>query len=74
MVADGPAPTGTLKKPRCPRSALALVPCRRARKIREELAPAALRCSEEQLQAKPAARSKGLELPAVDLALLDLAS
>jgi hypothetical protein len=40
---------------------------------RQQLALAALLQYEDQLQAKPAARSKGLELPAVDLALLDLA-
>jgi len=41
---------------------------------RQQLALAALLQYEDQLQAKPAARSKGLEVPAVDLALLDLAS
>ena len=40
---------------------------------RQQLALAALLQYEDQLQAKPAARSKGLELPAVDLALADLA-
>ncbi len=40
---------------------------------RQQLALAALLQYEDQLQAKPAARSKGLEVPAVDLALLDLA-
>jgi len=41
---------------------------------RQQLALAALLQYEDQLQAKPAARSKGLEVPAIDLALLDLAS
>ena len=41
---------------------------------RQQLALAALLQYEDQLQAKPAARNKGLEVPAVDLALLDLAS
>jgi hypothetical protein len=41
---------------------------------RQQLALAALLQYEDQLQAKPASRSKGLEVPAVDLALLDLAS
>ena len=41
---------------------------------RQQLALAALLQYEDQLQAKPAPRSKGLELPAIDLALADLAS
>jgi uncharacterized delta-60 repeat protein len=55
-------------------SAAALTDAALADAGRQQLALAALLQYEDQLQAKPAARSKGLELPAVDLALLDLAS
>jgi len=40
---------------------------------RQQLALAAFMQYEDQLQAKPARRSKGLEVPAIDLAMADLA-
>jgi len=55
-------------------SATALTDAALADAGRQQLALAALLQYEDQLQSKPAARNKGLELPAIDLALLDLAS
>ena len=55
-------------------SAAALTDAALADTGRQQLALAALLQYEDQLQSKPAPRSKGLELPAVDLALADLAS